>query len=141
MSLFVIKTIEQVKEKYDLITALLDIQIATDIRNKSGNTASAVAGKKSKDNIIKLPNPVDTHFAQLKCSITWLDPNYPAYKAAYQMIEQYVQRTSQGCPLKIVDCFMISREGEDKRYNPLKLGNKKLLWHGSRFSNFVGILS
>ncbi len=43
MSLFVIKTIEQVKEKYDLITALLDIQIATEIRNKSGNTASAAA--------------------------------------------------------------------------------------------------
>ena len=26
-------------------------------------------------------------------------------------------------------------------YNPNNLGNKKLLWHGSRFSNFVGILS
>jgi hypothetical protein len=23
----------------------------------------------------------------------------------------------------------------------MKLGNKKLLWHGSRFSNFVGILT
>ncbi len=79
MSLFVIKTIEQVKEKYDLITALLDIQIATDIRNKSGNTTNAAAKEESKGAIVKLPNPVDTHFAQLKCSITWLDPNYPAY--------------------------------------------------------------
>ena len=26
-------------------------------------------------------------------------------------------------------------------FNPLKLGNRKLLWHGSRFSNFVGILT
>ena len=41
----------------------------------------------------------------------------------------------------MVDCFKINREGEDKVYNPNKLGNKKLLWHGSRFSNFVGILS
>ena len=37
--------------------------------------------------------------------------------------------------------FKLERDGEDKRYNPKKLGNKMLLWHGSRFSNFVGILS
>jgi poly [ADP-ribose] polymerase len=43
--------------------------------------------------------------------------------------------------LKIVDCFKIKREGEEKIFNPDKLGNKKLLWHGSRFSSFVGILS
>ena len=43
--------------------------------------------------------------------------------------------------LRIVDCFEISRHGEDAVYNPNGLGNKKLLWHGSRFSNFVGILS
>ena len=35
----------------------------------------------------------------------------------------------------------IKRDGEDKIFNPKKLGNKKLLWHGSRFSNYVGILS
>lgn len=43
--------------------------------------------------------------------------------------------------LQLVDCFKIKRDGEDKIYNPKNLGNKKLLWHGSRFSNFVGILS
>lgn len=35
----------------------------------------------------------------------------------------------------------MEREGEDKIFNPQNLGNKKLLWHGSRFSNFGGILS
>jgi len=60
----------------------------------------------------------------------------------YKMIETYVNN-GKGCysGLRIVDCFKIQREGEDKIYNPYKLGNKKLLWHGSRFSNFVGILS
>ena len=37
--------------------------------------------------------------------------------------------------------FKLKRQGEDKIFNPNKLGNKKLLWHGSLFSNFVGILS
>jgi hypothetical protein len=40
-----------------------------------------------------------------------------------------------------VECFKIARDGEDKAYNPKKLDNKKLLWHGSSYSNFVGILS
>jgi len=37
--------------------------------------------------------------------------------------------------------YTVDRDGEDKIYNPAKLGNKMLLWHGSRFSNFGGILS
>jgi len=40
-----------------------------------------------------------------------------------------------------VDAFEIEREGEANRFNPSKLGNRTLLWHGSRFSNFAGILS
>ena len=61
--------------------------------------------------------------------------------ATYQLIDKYVQRTSTHLRIRIVDCFEVVREGEADIYNPRKLGNKKLLWHGSRFSNFVGILS
>ena len=57
------------------------------------------------------------------------------------MINRYVKNTSCERRLRIVDCFKIEREGEQQIFNPNKLGNKKLLWHGSRFSNFVGILS
>ena len=57
------------------------------------------------------------------------------------MINRYVQNTSRGYKLGLVDCFELEREGEAAQFNPNKLGNKKLLWHGSRFSNFVGILS
>ena len=49
--------------------------------------------------------------------------------------------TSHGYNLKMLDLWKVERDGEDKKYNPLKLDNKKLLWHGSRFSNFVGILT
>ena len=38
--------------------------------------------------------------------------------------------------------FKIERDGEKKRYKPFKeLPNRKLLWHGSRTTNFAGILS
>jgi len=43
--------------------------------------------------------------------------------------------------MELLDVFKLKRDGEDKRFNPSKFGNKVLLWHGSRFSNFVGILS
>jgi hypothetical protein len=37
--------------------------------------------------------------------------------------------------------FSVKREKEEERFNPKNLGNRKLLWHGSRLSNYVGILS
>lgn len=38
--------------------------------------------------------------------------------------------------------FKIDREGEYQRYRPFKdLPNRQLLWHGSRTTNYAGILS
>ena len=38
--------------------------------------------------------------------------------------------------------FEVAREGESDRFEPQKsLGNRRMLWHGSRTSNFGGILS
>ena len=43
--------------------------------------------------------------------------------------------------MQMVDCFSIERNGEATSFNPQKFGNKQLLWHGSRFSNYVGIIT
>lgn len=38
--------------------------------------------------------------------------------------------------------FEVAREGEFDRFKAFKtLHNRKLLWHGSRVTNFAGILS
>jgi hypothetical protein len=43
--------------------------------------------------------------------------------------------------MMIKDMFEVEREGEAKRFEPQKpLGNRRMLWHGSRTSNFGGIL-
>ena len=65
----------------------------------------------------------------------------PSSHPRYQLIDKYVQASSRGMRLQIVDCFEISRHGERDIYNPYNLSNKKMLWHGSRQTNFVGILS
>ena len=57
------------------------------------------------------------------------------------MLSQYLANTKEHRNLRLLEAYKIQRKGEDKTYNPGKLGNKMLLWHGSRFSNFGGILS
>ena len=62
------------------------------------------------------------------------------------MLEDYIANTHapthSSYSLELMDVFKIERHGEAKRYKPFrKLPNRKLLWHGSRTTNFAGILS
>lgn len=42
----------------------------------------------------------------------------------------------------VEDIFEVQREGETGRFDPWKANhNRQLLWHGSRLTNWVGILS
>lgn len=100
--------------------------------SRKSSTQSAKAIKK-----VAVVNPLDTHYGLLKCEIRALPSSHPRY----QLIDRYVKATACHLRLQIVDCFEIQRHGENAIFNPLNLDNKKLLWHGSRFSNFVGILS
>ena len=89
-----------------------------------------------KDKKLKT-NPIDDNYESLKCKLTTLKEK----SAEHEMISQYLDNTKDGRRLKLLDVFKVTRDGEDKRFNPKALGNKFLLWHGSRFSNFAGILS
>jgi poly [ADP-ribose] polymerase len=136
MNLFIIDTAEKLKQKLDLIQNLIDIQVAHDLIKDKPSAGKKIA--KKEDTVKKLPNPLDTNFLNLKIKMNYLD----AASDEYKMIDQYIQAgKSHYNNLQMVDCFKIEREGEATVFNPDKLGNRKLLWHGSRFSNFVGILS
>ena len=44
--------------------------------------------------------------------------------------------------VRILQIFEVDREGEGQQFEPFKaLHNRQLLWHGSRTTNFAGILS
>ena len=46
------------------------------------------------------------------------------------------------CCLIAPQIFKVSRDGEYKRFRPFEqLHNRQLLWHGSRTTNYAGILS
>ena len=56
-------------------------------------------------------------------------------------MSEYFDNTKGGFSrVKVGNIYEIERPTEHKSFNA-KIGNNMLLWHGSRISNFVGILS
>ncbi|XP_075147428.1 poly [ADP-ribose] polymerase-like [Haematobia irritans] len=87
-------------------------------------------------------NPIDKHYEQLKTKLVPLDKHCEEFA----LLEKYVRNTHADThnmyDLEVVDIFHVSRQGEARRYKPFKkLHNRRLLWHGSRLTNFAGILS
>ncbi|KAG4108431.1 poly polymerase catalytic domain-containing protein [Neocallimastix lanati (nom. inval.)] len=125
----VINNKELLKKKIEMVESLADIEIASTLL------------KNQKMEITE--NPIDTNYKSLHCNLIPLDHK----SEDYEMIEMYVENTHgethSWYELEIDDIYIVDREGEKERF----LGNKypgkkrKLLWHGSRLSNFAGILS
>ncbi|XP_077299838.1 poly-(ADP-ribose) polymerase [Arctopsyche grandis] len=96
----------------------------------------------STPNDDKTVSPLDSHYIKLKTDIVPIEVGSPEYV----MLSNYVKNTHAAThsmyELEIMQVFKVTREGEMKRYKPFKkLHNRRLLWHGSRVTNFAGILS
>lgn len=85
---------------------------------------------------------VDGHYEQLKTHIEVLDEDTEEFKHIKQYVTNTHASTHTHYSLDIKEVFKVQRKGELRRYKPFKkLHNRKLLWHGSRTTNFAGILS
>ncbi|XP_078256074.1 poly [ADP-ribose] polymerase 1 [Rhinoraja longicauda] len=63
-----------------------------------------------------------------------------------RIITDYVKNTHAAThnqyDLEVLEIFRVRRESEEQRFQPFsELHNRQLLWHGSRTTNFAGILS
>ncbi|XP_036339224.1 poly [ADP-ribose] polymerase [Rhagoletis pomonella] len=121
-------TIEQVENHRQVLDSLLEIECAY----------SMLQAESKEEDV----NPLDKHYDQLKAKIEPIDKN----SEEFEILETYVRNTHgethRMYKLEIVDIFKVARQGETRRYKPFKkLKNRKLLWHGSRLTNFAGILS
>ncbi|KAK5742078.1 hypothetical protein LTR17_003586 [Elasticomyces elasticus] len=89
---------------------------------------------------------IDKRFEQLKLSEC--EP-LDAKSAEYDALKKYLINTAgktHNVRYRLQDIFRIQREGEDDRfeqskYSSIKDKNRRLLWHGSRTTNYGGILS
>eukprot|EP01017_Pseudomicrothorax_dubius_P046066 TRINITY_DN8068_c0_g1_i1.p1 TRINITY_DN8068_c0_g1~~TRINITY_DN8068_c0_g1_i1.p1 ORF type:complete len:690 (+),score=247.15 TRINITY_DN8068_c0_g1_i1:45-2114(+) len=124
MSAFIIDTNEKLKKKLELLESLREINVATKILEEAD---------KNDENLI------DSNYEKLKCVVTPVE----AETAEYKLVEQYVRNTHatthSNYGVDILDVFSLKREGEDDKFKDV--GNRMLLWHGSRLTNYVGIIS
>ena len=139
MSNFIIDTIEKVKEKIDMISVLSDMKITLKILESVKDTEEYENEEEKQ---------IHDYYNQLKCDIRSISPN----EAIYSTLNKYLTATvdkndsdgfggyySYRNRLSLVKAYELNRHGEVDKFK--NLGNKKLLWHGSRITNFVGILS
>ena len=82
-------------------------------------------------------HPADELYDRIATDIIPVDPNGVVWKE----IEKYVYQTqgsTHRCKVKIIDIYQINRHPDQKVIT--LMGNKHLLWHGTRLSNYISIL-
>ncbi|KAL1968943.1 hypothetical protein VTN77DRAFT_777 [Rasamsonia byssochlamydoides] len=128
----VINTPDLIKKEVDLLENLTDMEIANSIV------------KESKDD--EMVHILDRQFQGLGMrEMTPLDHK----STEFQELENYLMKShgsTHYMRFQVQDIFRIEREGENERflkskYANIKNSNRRLLWHGSRSTNFGGILS
>ncbi|VDP89734.1 unnamed protein product [Echinostoma caproni] len=118
-----IRTMDEVKEKLDLLKSLDDIEFAVSVLKQEDV---------SKENIL------DIHYRQLKCDIRPMDEKEPMYDVLRRYLETNHGVTHNWYTLELLDVFECAKPDLDNLF--LDHGNRMLLWHGSRLTNWVGIL-
>lgn len=125
-----IEAIEQVESLRQMLDSLSEIEVAYNIiKNEDNNNVDGI-------------NPLDKHYEQLKTQLEPIDKTSDEFALLNKYVQNTHASTHSSYELEVVDIFKVARQGEARRFKPFKkLHNRKLLWHGSRLTNFVGILS
>ncbi|KAJ5591917.1 uncharacterized protein N7459_002286 [Penicillium hispanicum] len=121
----------QIKKEIELLEALTDMDVANEIM---------------KDSKAAEINELDRQFQSLGMEeMTRLDPK----STEYSELATYLSNSrgaTHSLDYSVIDIFRIERKGENDRFMSssfanLKNSDRRLLWHGSRSTNFGGILS
>ncbi|KAJ3057997.1 hypothetical protein HDU98_005872 [Podochytrium sp. JEL0797] len=85
-------------------------------------------------------NPIDAKFSSLKIDLTPVAPTSETFKLVETYTANTHGHTHQQYKLKVEEVFEVKKEDSFAEIGE-GLHNRKLLWHGSRTTNYVGILS
>lgn len=128
----ILDTLEQVRNKMNMLETLLEIEVAYNMLSVPGEAKDSGAET----------NPIDLHYNQLKTDLVPVEKTDPEYEYLMQYVKNTHAETHNQYELDVETIYKVKRSGEAKRYKPFKkLHNRRLLWHGSRLTNYVGILS
>lgn len=132
----VIDNNELLRSEIAMLDTLTDMEVANQIMKTTGD--------KEKD--AESVNMLDKRFQELNMDeMTPLDHKSSEYKALADYLIKS-SGTSHGIRYRLEDIFRIDRAGERDRFAKSKFAkihkkDKRLLWHGSRTTNYGGILS
>ncbi|XP_058076901.1 poly [ADP-ribose] polymerase 2 isoform X2 [Magnolia sinica] len=123
---FVIDTPVKLKSKLEMVEALGEIEVASKLLKDDNDQ----------------DDPLYSHYQHLHCELTPLEVD----SEEFSMIEKYMKnthaKTHSNYTVDIVQIFKASREVEAERFRKFSsMKNRMLLWHGSRLTNWTGILS
>lgn len=128
----VINNEQLLKQKIAMVESLGDVAMATNLLRQ------ASTGSES------LLNPVDVHYEKLKCAFTPVEKDSTEFKLITDYAKNTHGHTHTQYKLEVLEAFDLDRDGETARFTDGgfdKTKNTQLLWHGSRLTNFVGIIS
>ncbi|MCO5611892.1 hypothetical protein L7F22_066151 [Adiantum nelumboides] len=119
---------DSLKSKIGMLEALRDIEVA----------AKLIGSTEEDDD----EDPLDINYQKLHCGIVPVPHDSDDFGLVKKYLENTHAPTHKEWSLELEDVFTVLREGEEDAYVSKKpLGNRMLLWHGSRTTNYVGILS
>ncbi|MGB1277333.1 MAG: WGR domain-containing protein, partial [Nannocystaceae bacterium] len=123
----IIHSDELLQKKKDMLNVLSDIEVALGMQKK--------AEKKSTAKLAV--NPLDQQYGTLKTDLELVSKNSEEYK----FILRYLEATRSNSSHRLVDVFRTNRHSEAKRYSTHdKMGNRRLLWHGTNVAVVAAIL-
>lgn len=127
----VLDTKEKVREKYDMLNTLTDIEAAQSMQKKRG------AGKEEEEGAA-VDHPSDLNYGQLATDLDLVG----ASEEDLSLIQTYLRNTQSSYrSMKLRDVWRVDRHGESSRFALHDdLSNRRLLWHGTNVAVVAAIL-
>ncbi|CAI9288697.1 unnamed protein product [Lactuca saligna] len=126
---FVIDTPQKLKRKLEMVEALGEIEVATKLLEDN------VGMEEQED-------PILSRYQRLGCELTPVEVDSKEFHMITKYMKNTHAKTHSDYSVEIVQIFRASRHGEADRFSKFSnTKNRMLLWHGSRLTNWAGILS
>lgn len=138
----ILNTVEIVAAKTTLLNELLDLCAAYETAMKPASTPTHQQSSSSSASSPATIHPVDESYNKLNTDLSEVPHSSVEFKRIAAYVKDTHGPTHTAYRLELQDLWSVERVDEAKRFEPHASNhNRQLLWHGSRVTNWGGILS